>query len=107
MFRFLASSAFLLLLTNQAFADAIDGSWCNGTSGHISIDGPKITLTPNVTIDGHYTRHEFLYTVPAGQDHAGDQIYMHIQDEEDMTSFTVKEGKGVDPVAWKRCAVTS
>ena len=107
MFRFLASSAFLLLLASQAFADAIDGSWCNGAGGHISIDGPKITLSPTITIDGQYTRHEFLYTVPPGEDHAGDQIYMRLQDEEDMTSFTVKDGKGANPVAWKRCAQTS
>jgi hypothetical protein len=96
-----------LFIPSAAFADAIDGSWCNSAGAHISIEGPKISLSPKTTIEGQYARHEFLYTVPAGEDHAGDVIYMRLRGEEDMTSFTVKDGKGVDPVDWKRCAVTS
>ena len=99
--------ALFLMFPTMAFADAIDGSWCNGSGGHVSIDGPKITLSPKTTIDGQYRRHEFLYTIPAGEDHAGDMIYMRLQDEDDMMSATVKDGQGVDPVAWKRCAETS
>jgi hypothetical protein len=99
--------AVFLMFPSLALADAIDGSWCNGSGGHVSIDGPKITLSPKTTIDGQYRRHEFLYTVPQGEDHAGDTIYMRLQGEDDMMSATVKDGKGVDPVAWKRCAETS
>ncbi len=101
-----AVAAFLVFPT-LAYADKIDGSWCNGSGGHVAIDGPKITLSPKTTIDGQYRRHEFLYTVPAGEDHAGDTIYMRLLDEEDMISTTVKDGQGVEPIAWKRCAVTS
>ena len=99
--------ALFLMFPSMAFADAIDGSWCNGSGGHVSIDGPKITLSSKTIIDGQYRRHEFLYTVPQGEDHAGDTIYMRLQGEDDMMSATVKDGKGVDPVAWKRCAETS
>ena len=91
----------------SALADKIDGSWCNGSGAHISIDGPKIALSPKTTIEGQYSRHEFRYAVPAGESHAGNMIEMHLLDEEDMTSFTVKDGLRVDPVDWKRCAVTS
>jgi hypothetical protein len=90
-----------------AFADRIDGSWCNDKGARVEIEGPKISLSGAPSIEGQYTRHEFLYTVPAGQDHAGDQIYMRVMGDEDMTSYTVKDGQGVDPVAWKRCAQTS
>ena len=99
--------ALCLLFPSAAFADAIDGTWCNEQGGHVAIEGPKISLSGKPAFDGQYARHEFLYTVPVGEDHAGDQIYMRLMGEENMTSFTVKDGKGEDPVAWKRCAQTS
>jgi len=99
--------AFCLLFPTAALADKIDGAWCNEAGSRVDIDGPKISLAGKTAFDGQYSRHEFLYTVPAGEDHAGDQIYMRLRDEEDMTSFTMKDGKGADPVAWKRCAQTS
>ena len=100
-------AAFVIcFLTIPAFADRIDGSWCSA-AGHVDIDGPKISLSSKTTIDGQYSRHEFLYTVPVGEEHAGDQIYMRLRDEEDMTSYTIKDKNPVDPVEWKRCAATS
>lgn len=105
MFKYVV--AFCLLFPAAALADKIDGAWCNEAGARVDIDGPKISLAGKPAFDGDYARHEFMYTVPAGEDHAGDMIYMRLQDEEDMTSFTVKDGKGVDPVAWKRCAQTS
>ena len=105
MFKYLF--AFLLLLPTAALADKIDGMWCNEAGGRVDIDGPKISLSGKAAFDGQYSRHEFLYTVPEGEDHAGDQIYMRLMGEENMTSFTMKEGKGIEPVAWKRCAQTS
>ena len=98
---------FCLLFPTAALADKIDGMWCNEAGGRVDIDGPKISLSGKAAFDGQYSRHEFLYTVPAGEDHAGDQIDMRLRSEENMTSFTVKDGKGVDPVDWKRCAQTS
>ena len=88
-------------------ADVIDGSWCSETGEHVSIEGPKITLEGKTSFEGKYARHEFRYTVPEGEVHAGDQIDMRLRDEEDMTSFTTKDGQNTAPVAWKRCAETS
>ena len=99
--------AFLLLFPATAFADKIDGAWCNEAGARVDIDGPKISLSGKPAFDGQYARHEFLYTVPPGEDHAGDQIYMRLLGEENMRSYTVKDGQGVDPVDWKRCAQTS
>ena len=99
--------AFCLLFPTAAFADKIDGMWCNEAGGRVDIDGPKISLSGKAAFDGQYSRHEFLYTVPAGEDHAGDQIYMRLRGEENMTSFTIKDKIAVDPVEWKRCAQTS
>jgi hypothetical protein len=99
--------AFCLLFPASALADKIDGAWCNEAGARVDIDGPKISLAGKPAFDGQYERHKFLYTVPAGEEHAGDQISMRLLDEEDMTSFTVKDGKNTDPVAWKRCAQTS
>ena len=99
--------SFCLLFPAAAFADKIDGMWCNEAGGRVDIDGPKISLSGKAAFDGQYSRHEFLYTVPVGEDHAGDQIYMRLRSEENMTSFTVKDKNAVDPVEWKRCAQTS
>ena len=97
---------FCLLFPTAAFADAIDGSWCSA-SGHVDIEGPKITLSTKSTTAGQYSRHQFLYTVPEGEEHAGDKVYMQLMGEENMTSYTVKDSKAIDPVDWKRCAATS
>ena len=97
---------FCLLFPAAASADALDGSWCS-TAGHVDIDGSKITLSTKSTTAGQYSRHQFLYTVPEGEEHAGDKVYMQLMSEEDMTSYTVKDSKAVDPVDWKRCAATS
>ncbi|MBG1233376.1 hypothetical protein [Aestuariivirga litoralis] len=99
--------AFVFLFPAAAYADRIDGTWCNAAGAQVTIEGPRITLSSNTVVDGQYSRHEFLYTVPPGRDHAGEQIYMRVMDDEDMTSFIVKDGKGIDPMAWTKCAQTS
>ena len=104
MFKYVAT--FLLLLPTAAFADKIDGSWCSANA-RVDINGPHISLGGKPAFDGQYARHEFRYTVPEGEAHAGDQIYLRLRGEEDMTSFTIKDGNAVDPIDWKRCKETS
>ena len=99
-------TAFFLLLPTAAFADKIDGAWC-AAAARVDINGPHISLGGKPAFDGQYARHEFRYTVPAGEEHAGDQIYLRLRGEEDMTSFTIKDGNAVDPIDWKRCKETS
>ena len=107
MKRLLGSLVFLLLFAGTALADRIDGNWCTGSTQRIEINGPKISLNNRPAFDGQYSRHEFLYTVPAGEDHAGDQVYLRLRGEEDMTSYTIKNNEAVDPVEWKRCQAIS
>ena len=99
--------AFCVLLPTAAFADKIDGMWCSEAGGRVDIEGTKISLSGKAAFDGQYARHEFRYTVPAGEEHAGDQIYLKLRGEEDMTSFTIKDGNAVDLIDWKRCKETS
>ena len=99
--------AFCLLLPTAAFADRIDGTWCSDKAARVEIKGPTISLGGKPAIEGSYGRHEFLYTVPDGDAHAGDEIFMRLRGEEDMTSYTMKDDKPVDPVEWKRCQATS
>jgi len=96
-----------LLFATPAFADRIDGNWCNADSARIEINGPKISLNSKPAFEGQYSHHEFLFTVPEGEDHAGDQIYLRLRGEEDMTSYTIKNDNPVDPVEWKRCQAVS
>jgi len=103
MKRLLASLVLFSLLAVPALADRIDGSWCAGALKRVEITGPKISIAGKPAFEGNYTRHEFLYTVPVGEEHAGDQIYMRIHGEEDMTSYTIKNNEPVDPIDWKRC----
>ena len=99
--------ALLLLIPAAAYADRIDGTWCTGSTTRVEINGPRISLAGRSAFEGQYTRHEFIYTVPAGEVHAGDQIYMKLRGEEYMTSFTIKDNHPVDPLDWKRCQATS
>ena len=99
-------TAFFLLLPTAAYADKIDGAWCVGAS-RVEINGSHIALGGKPAFEGQYARHEFRYTVPEGEPNAGDQIYLRLRGEEDMTSFTIKDGNAVDPIDWKRCKETS
>ena len=105
MFKY--SIAFCLLLPTSAYADRIDGTWCTGAATRVEINGPKISLGGKPAFDGTYTRHQFIYIVPEGEANAGDKVYMQVLGDEDMSSYTVKENKAVDPLDWKRCQATS
>lgn len=106
MEKFCVAATLLWASALPAFADAIDGTWCS-VLGRVVIEGPKITLSTKSATAGQYSRHQFLYTVPEGEEHAGDKVYMQLMDEEDMTSYTIKDSKVVDPTDWKRCVATS
>ena len=57
-------------------------------------------LTPGGTrAQGGYGRHDFAYTVPAGEPGAGTRIQMVLMGE---TRVRVQEGDAA-PVVWERC----
>jgi hypothetical protein len=85
-----------------AFADAIDGQWCLGTS-HFEINGPSIRTPAGNSITGNYHRHGFEYVVPGNEQGAGTQIVMVLLNEE-----TVQLTRGtMGPETWKRCKPVS
>lgn len=90
-----------LIWPASALADRIDGQWCalDGMA-RVSISGAKITIPPGVEVDGSYTRHEFLYTVPEGSPDAGTEIYMRQLGDDDVDVF---HGEA-PPERWHRCA---
>lgn len=101
MFR--QATALLILATaalpHPARADAIDGAWCHEKGRRMVITGPNI-LTPGGTrAQGDYGRHDFAYTVPAGEPGTGTRIQMVLMGE---TRVRVQEGDAA-PVVWERC----
>lgn len=87
-----------LLISGQAYADAIDGDWCY-LGRHLSISGPDITTPGGTRMTGEYDRHHFAYVVPAGEAGAGEPVRMAVQDDENM----ILQQGSAKPQAWTRC----
>ncbi len=84
-----------------AFADVIDGDWCQADGRHMQIDGPTITTPAGNTLQGIYGRHSFTYTVPASEPAAGTTVTMRLVNETTVDLWMgVQSG---DPEVWKRC----
>lgn len=100
----IAAGAFLgsAILTAPAWADRIDGDWCDGVRS-LTINGPSIRTPGNNTIQGNYGRHDFSYTIPAGEAGAGGAVEMRLMNEENVTVTYGSEPAKV----WRRCRVTS
>lgn len=106
----LAAMAAVLTASGGARADAIDGNWCSADQRHFEIAGPRITTPGGAQITGLYDRHGFVYTVPAGEPHAGAQVIMDLMNE--LTVHLYMRGaefgdKPSELEVWKRCELTS
>ena len=91
-----------ILFAGPALADSIDGNWC-ATKGvrFLSIDGPKMVTPGGKSIAGHYSRHDFVYTAPAGEIEAGKVVNLHLVNEQTV----LLEHDGLkEPEVWLRCA---
>jgi len=106
--RFFAAAvaAAVLFGASPVLADAIDGNWCNGVK-RLVISGPKIVTPGGNSIDGIYGRHEFTYTVPAGEPGGGTSVDMDLIGDDDLRLWP--NGRSPDPrkagaQMWKRCA---
>jgi hypothetical protein len=87
------------LLPAIARADAIDGAWCHEKGRRMVIAGPSIVTPGGSKTEGEYGRHDFAYTVPAGEPGAGAKVRMVLMGE---TRVRVQEGEAA-PVVWERC----
>lgn len=92
----------LLLPSNAARADAIDGHWCHPQDGRMSISGPDIVTPGGTRMQGNYGRHSFSYVVPTAEPAAGSTIHMVQLNEE--TIHVTKDAAGeTPPRVWHRC----
>ena len=91
-----ATAAVLLALTGTAFADAIDGHWCDDGTRHLEISGPSIVTPAGARLKGDYNRHGFKYDEPAN----GKSIVMVLYGE---TIMRLRAGDGPEET-WHRCA---
>jgi hypothetical protein len=94
----------LMLVAAPAFADAIDGDWCHQSSGRrISIRGPQVVTPGGKHMEGDYSRHGFIYVVPAPEPGSGKTVYMQLLDE-DTVHVRLGEASAANPETWIRCS---
>ena len=85
-----------LSVATPAFADAIDGHWCDTGARHMEIEGPSIVTPSGAHLKGDYNRHGFKYQEPSD----GKPIVMVLLNE---VTLRLKAGDGPDEI-WHRCA---
>ena len=98
----------LALIAAPAFADQIDGEWCN-SGRNFKIEGPNIQTYGGTRMTGDYDRHGFRYAVPANEPEAGTEIVMVLRGEELLDLYKRPKGtkENTAPESWRRCRVTS
>ena len=95
-------AAVLGLAPLPAAADAIDGHWCaEDRPLSFTIDGPTIITPAGASLAGTYDRHDYSYTVPAGEADAGSEIFMTLVDENTIHLIQGRDRTRVE--TWKRC----
>ena len=93
----------LSLAQSPAFADQLDGDWCNLDDGKLTITGSTITTPFGIEVQGKYSRHRFEYLAPVGDWHAGKNIVIQ-QFGDDLMELSVDKGQ---PKQWHPCRFTS
>jgi hypothetical protein len=90
----------LLGFSGAAFADAIDGDWCQADGKRMSISGPAIVTPGGRQMNGDYSRHSFSYVIPSGEDGAGATMSIQLRGE-----YLAHARAGTDaPIQeWRRC----
>lgn len=102
-FLSLVLSIGFMLSAAPAWADAIDGDWCNADGENLHIDGAAIKTPGGASMTGDYDRHHFSYVSPPGEKFAGDTLSMTQQSEEQM-SMRLPDGS---EMTWRRCVIVS
>ena len=100
----------MLFGIDDAFADAIDGTWCSERDHRqITIAGPTATLPGGRHVIGDYSRHRFSFTIPMPDADAGRVMLLRLMGEMLMISVTASADGSTpsEPEHWKRCELTS
>src|SRR3989454_12319425 len=98
-----ASASFAMLLTSVhiSLADVIDGDWCKADGKRMKIRGPEITTPGGNQTRGDYTRHSFVYVVPAGEAGAGETVSIILLSE--YLAHARQGGADAPIQVWNRC----
>jgi hypothetical protein len=105
--RVLGAFGLVTLLSGSACLSTIDGSWCGGNGEQLSIKGPKITLPSHIELNGEHHLHAFQYRPLENLTDSQYMVYMHLEDNNQMSLYHVKNGDPGTPETWMRCEVTS
>jgi hypothetical protein len=98
------AAIFLGIGVSVAYADSIDGDWCNEVDGaRLRIDGATIELQSGQTITGEYSRHAFRYVAPDGAPDAGATIDYVMRSEEQMRRVRNGNAMPEHDDLWRRC----
>jgi hypothetical protein len=82
----------------------IDGNWCRADGKWMSINGPAI-VTPGVKeTRGDYTRHSFVYVIPAGEAGTGETVSIILRNE--FLAHARQGGPEAPLHECKRCSAT-
>jgi len=100
--RGILAFASLMVTSPVAYADAIDGDWCDKSGRHLSIDGPNIKTPNGKVTTGNYDRHGFFYK-PATGENANKTVQMQLLSD-DLMEMTLPNGATQN---WRRCEVVS
>lgn len=86
--------------TGVARADAIDGNWCSGDGKYLTIQGPQIVTPGGARLEGDYSRHGFIYVVPAPEPGGGQKAVLTLVSDQ-LMRYALGTGA---PSEWKRCS---
>ena len=94
------------LAASPAWADSIDGNWCQAGGKRITIAGPSIVTPGGARIQGEYDRHHFSYVIPANEPGAGGTVLMTLMGEYRVavrTGADASAAANAEAVDWQRC----
>jgi hypothetical protein len=101
--RFLSmvAGALFCLAATPSRADVIDGDWCKADGKRMKIRGPEIVTPGGNLTRGDYTRHSFVYVIPAGEAGAGETVSIILLSE---YLAHARQGSADAPLqVWNRC----
>lgn len=99
--RACTAAAVLFALAAPVHADAIDGDWCKADGKRMKIRGPAITTPGGKETRGDYSRHSFVYVVPAGEQGEGETVSIILLSE---YLAHARQGAADAPIqVWNRC----
>ena len=93
----------LAMVAGPAFADAIDGNWCNNDGRRFTIRGPDIVTPGGKAMQGDYNRHYFSYVAPPAEQGGGATIYMTLRGE-NAVQLRYGDATAANAETWVRCA---